>query len=159
MEDSTNRSDNLVDKGGGCSQPAVDLHDMQGVEDTSILEDLAEAEEDYDRPEQVVILHALSACSAQTQLSCIPPVAEPNSPPVATQSCVSKVTACCGQAFNEAGVAFEPFHLKKEREEGYFDPDGNYIQYKLDEVKDAWLDSLADGTLFACFGCLVHALM
>ena len=54
--------------------------------------------------------------------------------------------SCYGQAFNEAGVAFEPFHLKKEREEGYFDPDGNYIQYKLDEVKDAWLDSLADGT-------------
>ena len=53
---------------------------------------------------------------------------------------------CYGQAFNEAGVAFEPFHLKKEREEGYFDPDGNYIQYKLDEVKDAWLDSLAAGT-------------
>lgn len=56
MEDSTNRGDNLVYKGGGCSQPAVDLHDMQGVEDTSILEDLAEAEEDYDRPEQVVYL-------------------------------------------------------------------------------------------------------
>lgn len=69
MEDSTNRGDNLVDKGGGCSQPAVDLHDMQGDEDTSILEDLAEAEEDYDRPEQVVIL-PLSACSApETQLS------------------------------------------------------------------------------------------
>ncbi|KAL3150641.1 hypothetical protein ABBQ32_000442 [Trebouxia sp. C0010 RCD-2024] len=74
---------------------------MQGIEDTSILEDVAEAEEEYDRPEQ---------------------------------------------AFNEAGVAFEPFHLKREREEGYFDSDGNYIQYKLDEVKDAWLDSLADGT-------------
>lgn len=73
------------------------------------------------------------------------------------KSCISKVTACCGQAFNEAGVAFEPFHLKKEREEGYFDPDGNYIQYKLDEVKDAWLDSLADGTLSAACGYLVHA--
>ncbi|DBA91809.1 TPA: hypothetical protein ACH3X1_003396 [Trebouxia sp. C0004] len=72
---------------------------MQGIEDTSILEDLAEAEEVYDKPDQ---------------------------------------------AFNEAGVAFEPFHLKKEREEGYFDADGNYIQYKLDEVKDAWLDSLAE---------------
>lgn len=57
----------------------------------------------------------------------------------------------CGQAFNEAGVAFEPFHLKKEREEGYFDADGNYIQYKLDEVKDAWLDSLSDGTYFTHF--------
>ncbi|KAL0033686.1 hypothetical protein WJX77_000584 [Trebouxia sp. C0004] len=78
---------------------------MQGIEDTSILEDLAEAEEVYDKPDQ---------------------------------------------AFNEAGVAFEPFHLKKEREEGYFDADGNYIQYKLDEVKDAWLDSLAEGDFLAC---------
>ncbi len=57
---------------------------------------------------------------------------------------------CCKQAFNEAGIAFEPFHLKKEREEGYFDADGNYIQYKLDEVKDAWLDSLAEGDFLAC---------
>ena len=48
------------------------------------------------------------------------------------------------------GVAFEPFHLKREREEGYFDSDGNYIQYKLDEVKDAWLDSLTDGTTLHC---------
>ncbi|DBA93162.1 TPA: hypothetical protein ACH3X2_003471 [Trebouxia sp. C0005] len=76
-----------------------ELDNMQGIEDTSILEDLAEAEEGYDKPDQ---------------------------------------------AFNEAGIAFEPFHLKKEREEGYFDADGNYIQYKLDEVKDAWLDSLAE---------------
>lgn len=57
---------------------------------------------------------------------------------------------CCKQAFNEAGIAFEPFHLKKEREEGYFDADGNYIQYKLDEVKDAWLDSLAEGDYLPC---------
>lgn len=75
------------------------------------------------------------------------------------------MTRCYGQAFNEAGVAFEPFHLKKEREEGYFDPDGNYIQYKLDEVKDAWLDSLADGTSSALYlhlydsfcSCCTHA--
>ena len=35
-------------------QHAHDLEDMQGIEDTSILEDLAEAEEEYDRPEQVL---------------------------------------------------------------------------------------------------------
>ena len=67
------------------------------------------------------------------------------------------------QAFNEAGVAFEPFHLKREREEGYFDSDGNYIQYKLDEVKDAWLDSLADGIFLAlssasCFWLCISAM-
>lgn len=37
----------------GRSQQAADLQDMQGIEDTSILEDLAEAEEEYDKPEQV----------------------------------------------------------------------------------------------------------
>ena len=30
-----------------------DLDNMQGIEDTSILEDLAEAEEGYDKPDQV----------------------------------------------------------------------------------------------------------
>lgn len=49
------------------------------------------------------------------------------------------------QAYNEAGVAFEPFHLRKERQEGFFDAEGNYIQYRLEEVKDAWLDSLKPG--------------
>lgn len=41
------------DKAAAGSRPTTDLHDMQGLEDTSILEDLAEAEEEYDRPEQV----------------------------------------------------------------------------------------------------------
>ncbi|KAK9830311.1 hypothetical protein WJX72_010947 [[Myrmecia] bisecta] len=49
------------------------------------------------------------------------------------------------ELYNEAGVPIEPFHLKKEREEGYFDADGNYIEYKLDGLSDAWLDSL-EGT-------------
>ena len=43
----------------------------------------------------------------------------------------------------EDGIPLEPFHLHQERQEGYFDADGAYIQYKLDQVKDAWLDSLA----------------
>ncbi|PRW58842.1 CD2 antigen cytoplasmic tail-binding 2 [Chlorella sorokiniana] len=42
------------------------------------------------------------------------------------------------------GVPIEPFHLKREREEGYFDEDGTYVEYKRDEVEDAWADSLAN---------------
>ena len=48
--DNTGSSD-LGDNIG--ERQATDLHDMQGIEDTSILEDVAEAEEEYDRPEQV----------------------------------------------------------------------------------------------------------
>lgn len=47
--------------------------------------------------------------------------------------------------FVEDGVQFEPFNLEKEREEGYFDADGNFVEYvdPENQVKDAWLDSLA----------------
>ncbi|GFR41660.1 hypothetical protein Agub_g2402, partial [Astrephomene gubernaculifera] len=46
----------------------------------------------------------------------------------------------------EDGIKFEPFNLKQEREEGFFDEDGNYVFRKQageegDEEKDAWLDS------------------
>ncbi|KAK9831072.1 hypothetical protein WJX74_002183 [Apatococcus lobatus] len=44
----------------------------------------------------------------------------------------------------EGGVPLEPFHLRQERQEGYFDADGAYIQYKLDQVKDPWFESLAE---------------
>ena len=49
----------------GHSQQASDLQSMQGIEDTSILEDLAEAEEEYDRPEQVAqSVHRLHVVNA-----------------------------------------------------------------------------------------------
>jgi hypothetical protein len=38
-------------------------------------------------------------------------------------------------------VEVEPFNLKSENEEGYFDRNGNYVENKLDRgVEDAWLD-------------------
>eukprot|EP00201_Polytomella_parva_P014533 CAMPEP_0175071850 /NCGR_PEP_ID=MMETSP0052_2-20121109/19507_1 /TAXON_ID=51329 ORGANISM="Polytomella parva, Strain SAG 63-3" /NCGR_SAMPLE_ID=MMETSP0052_2 /ASSEMBLY_ACC=CAM_ASM_000194 /LENGTH=213 /DNA_ID=CAMNT_0016339137 /DNA_START=6 /DNA_END=644 /DNA_ORIENTATION=+ len=45
-------------------------------------------------------------------------------------------------------TGFMPFNLKREREEGYFDDDGNYIENKKkkdeeDGEHDAWLDSEA----------------
>ncbi|KAK2362071.1 CD2 antigen cytoplasmic tail-binding protein [Trifolium repens] len=45
--------------------------------------------------------------------------------------------------FVEDGIHIEPFNLDKEREEGYFDASGNFVEYVRDnEIKDAWLDSI-----------------
>ncbi|KAF1882329.1 hypothetical protein Lal_00038975 [Lupinus albus] len=41
------------------------------------------------------------------------------------------------------GIQLEPFNLSKEKEEGFFDPAGNYVEFVRDnEIKDAWLDSV-----------------
>lgn len=43
----------------------------------------------------------------------------------------------------DEGILIEPFNLKQEREEGYFDASGNYVEYvNKNEIKDAWLDSV-----------------
>lgn len=47
------------------------------------------------------------------------------------------------ELWTEDGIPIEPFHLKREREEGYFDVDGNYVEYALKDADDAWLSSLA----------------
>ncbi|KAL6846065.1 hypothetical protein ACP4OV_023513 [Aristida adscensionis] len=45
--------------------------------------------------------------------------------------------------FVEDGVRIEPFNLEREREEGYFDENGNFVEYaRGNEIKDAWLDSV-----------------
>ncbi len=48
----------------------------------------------------------------------------------------------------EDGVKLEPFNLKQEREDGYFDDDGNYVEHKRggaggedENDKDAWFES------------------
>lgn len=47
------------------------------------------------------------------------------------------------ETFTDDGVQIEPFNLSKEREEGYFDAAGNYVEYVKDnQIKDAWLDSV-----------------
>lgn len=33
----------------------------------------------------------------------------------------------------EDGITIEPFNLNQEREEGYFDAQGNYVEYRLNE--------------------------
>ncbi|XP_028800840.1 CD2 antigen cytoplasmic tail-binding protein 2 homolog [Neltuma alba] len=45
--------------------------------------------------------------------------------------------------FVDDGIQIEPFNLSKEREEGYFDAAGNFVEYVRDnEIKDAWLDNV-----------------
>lgn len=46
------------------------------------------------------------------------------------------------EAFTTDGIPIEPFHLRRERAEGFFDEDGNYVERKMLEESDAWLDSL-----------------
>ncbi|KAJ4953442.1 hypothetical protein NE237_030274 [Protea cynaroides] len=52
--------------------------------------------------------------------------------------------------FVDDGIQIEPFNLNHEREEGYFDADGNFVEYVHEkETKDAWLDSVEVDTKFA----------
>lgn len=45
--------------------------------------------------------------------------------------------------FVDDGIQIEPFNLKQEREEGYFDANGNFVEYAAqNEIQDAWLDNL-----------------
>ncbi|KAG5025795.1 hypothetical protein JHK82_021687 [Glycine max] len=45
--------------------------------------------------------------------------------------------------FVDDGIQIEPFNLEKEREEGYFDAAGNFVEYiRENEIKDAWLDNV-----------------
>ena len=46
----------------------------------------------------------------------------------------------------EDGITIEPFNLNQEREEGYFDAQGNYVEYKLNEDDKV---AISDTTLFS----------
>ncbi|KAJ4715667.1 CD2 antigen cytoplasmic tail-binding protein 2-like [Melia azedarach] len=55
----------------------------------------------------------------------------------------AEVTYEGDENFVDDGIQIEPFNLEKEREEGYFDAEGNFVEYiNENEIKDAWLDSL-----------------
>lgn len=55
-------------------------------------------------------------------------------------------------SFEDDGIRLEPFNLKQEREEGYFDADGNYVEYvATNEIKVFFLrrhDHLSHSDLF-----------
>ncbi|CAD7697017.1 unnamed protein product [Ostreobium quekettii] len=51
--------------------------------------------------------------------------------------------------FNDGGIPIEPFHLKNERAEGYFDSDGHYVPNRADlDANDAWLDTLDNSSVW-----------
>ncbi|KAK3007383.1 hypothetical protein RJ639_017460 [Escallonia herrerae] len=54
------------------------------------------------------------------------------------------------ETFVDDGIQIEPFNLTKEREEGYFDAAGNYVEFVNEkEIKDAWLDNVDVASKFA----------
>ncbi|KAK8947722.1 hypothetical protein KSP40_PGU010361 [Platanthera guangdongensis] len=51
--------------------------------------------------------------------------------------------------FEIDGIEIEPFNLKQEKEEGYFDENGNYVEYRHEqEIQDAWLDTVSTESRF-----------
>lgn len=55
-----------------------------------------------------------------------------------------------GVNFVDDGIRIEPFNLEQEREEGYFDENGNFVEYaRGNEIKDAWLDDVEVDTKYA----------
>ncbi|MED6195349.1 hypothetical protein PIB30_037090 [Stylosanthes scabra] len=55
----------------------------------------------------------------------------------------AEVTYEDNENFVDDGIQIEPFNLNKEREEGYFDAAGNFVEYVREkEIKDAWLDNV-----------------
>ncbi|WCJ23178.1 CD2-binding protein-related [Euphorbia peplus] len=62
--------------------------------------------------------------------------------PLASAS-ASEVIYQENENFVQDGIQIEPFNLDTEREQGYFDAQGNFVQYLDDkQIKDAWLDSI-----------------
>lgn len=79
--------------------------ELLNARDTSVLDDIGEAEEEYEEDEENL---------------------------------------------EDDGIKIEPFNLKQEREEGYFDSEGNYVEYgNGNDIKDAWLDSVEVDSRFA----------
>ncbi|KAL2342105.1 hypothetical protein Fmac_010045 [Flemingia macrophylla] len=55
----------------------------------------------------------------------------------------AEITYEDNENFVDDGIQIEPFNLDKEREEGYFDAEGNFVEYvRENEIKDAWLDNV-----------------
>ncbi|VVB09382.1 unnamed protein product [Arabis nemorensis] len=48
----------------------------------------------------------------------------------------------------EDGIQVEAFSLDREKEEGYFDDNGNFVEYVEKKVKDAWLDSIENNPMY-----------
>ncbi|GBG80949.1 hypothetical protein CBR_g31506 [Chara braunii] len=54
------------------------------------------------------------------------------------------------EGVDDEGTVFEPFNLRQERKEGFFDDAGNYVEYRWEaEAKDAWLETAEVDTKYA----------
>ena len=71
-------------------------------------------------------------------------------------------------SFVDDGIQIEPFNLNKEREEGYFDADGNFVEYVNDnEIKvkrrDFTCVHFRRGIVHVCWvkmdSCRMHGLI
>jgi hypothetical protein len=62
-------------------------------------------------------------------------------PGLSVSASLPGAAACLPQLFNDSGIPIEPFHLRRERESGYFDAAGNYVPYPED-LEDDWLKEL-----------------
>jgi len=49
--------------------------------------------------------------------------------------------------FNDIGEVMEPFNLKEERENGYYDDGGNYVSRDEHKEVDAWVADLDEATM------------
>lgn len=103
---------------------------LREAEDKSVMEDVEAAEEDYDSPEEVGgeagsdlgAFDLKGSCrrhAAPVQLAARAASRAYVNADSVDVLCV--VTHPLPQEFNDAGIPIEPFHLKREREEGYFD--------------------------------------
>ncbi|CAI0448499.1 unnamed protein product [Linum tenue] len=62
----------------------------------------------------------------------------------------AEVTYEDNDSFVDDGVQMEPFNLDREREEGYFDAQGNFVEYvNENDFKDPWLDTAEVDTRYA----------
>ena len=62
------------------------------------------------------------------------------------------------EKFNEAGEAIEPFNLKNERDDGYFDENENYVFKKEKGEIDAWVAGMDEVSMERAIGEAAQAV-
>ncbi|GMY05409.1 SUPPRESSOR OF ABI3-5 [Fagus crenata] len=83
-------------------------------------------------------------------------IAEESSSGILNDVAAAEVSYKGNESFVDDGIQIEPFNLDREREEGYFDNDGNFVEYVNDnDFKDAWLDSVDVEPKYAGKGVVV----
>ncbi|CAA6667934.1 unnamed protein product [Spirodela intermedia] len=83
----------------------------------------------------------------QRRVNCVPGFLFPFSTPESLAFANSgELYQTVNASFEDDGIRIEPFNLKQEREEGYFDAEGNYVEYvATNEIKE--YDDLSAGDI------------